>query len=175
MILTSGKVCRIISSSAVVESEVGMPVRDEKLVALHAAHALNAAPETVRDPAFTSGDPFFDARDLVQVKYEMLRRVYHEGHSVTSTAAAFGFSRPSFYAAQAAWRAGGLPGLLPARPGPRRGHKLTPEVVAFLRDYQTQHPTVRSAQLVEVLHERFGLRVHRRSIERALDPKRKKR
>jgi transposase len=150
-----------------------MPVRDEKLAALRAAHALNPAPETVRDEAFTSGDPFFDARDLVQVKYEMLRRVSREGHSVTSAAAAFGFSRPSFYAAQAAWQAGGLPALLPARPGPRRGHKLTPEVVAFLRDYQTQHPTVRSAQLVEVLYDRFGLRVHRRSIERALTPKSK--
>ena len=55
-----------------------MPVRDEKLAALRAAHALNPAPETVRDQAFTSGDPFFDPRDLVQVKYEMLRRVARE-------------------------------------------------------------------------------------------------
>ena len=81
-----------------------MPIRDEKLAALRAAHALNPAPETVRDDAFTSGDPFFDPRDIVQVKYEMLRRVAREGHSVTSAAAAFGFSRPSFYAAQAAWQ-----------------------------------------------------------------------
>lgn len=152
-----------------------MSLPDEKVAALHSARALHAHPETVRDPAFTSGDPFFDARDLLQVKYEMLRRVHREGHAVSTTAAAFGFSRPSFYAAQAAWQAAGVPGLLSARPGPRRGHKLTPDVVAFLRDYQTQHPTVRSAQLVAVLHARFGLRVHPRSIERALDPKRKKR
>ncbi len=145
-----------------------MPVLDKKLGALHAARALNAHPDTVVDPAFTQGDPFFDARDLVQVKYEMLRRVQQDGHPVTPTAAAFGFSRPAFYAAQAAFQAAGLPGLLPARPGPRRGHKLTPAIVAFLRDYQVQHPALRPAQLVAVLQDRFGLRVHPRSIERAL-------
>jgi hypothetical protein len=72
----------------------------------------------VADPAFNSGNPFFDARDLVQVKYEMLRRVRQEGRRVTKSAAAFGFSRPSFYEAQASFEIGGLPGLLPQRPGP---------------------------------------------------------
>lgn len=152
-----------------------MPVPDEKVAALRAAQALHPHPETVRDPAFTSGDPFFDARDLVQVKYEMLRRVLREGHAVTATAAAFGFSRPSFYTALAAWQAAGLPGLLPARPGPRGGHKLTAEVLAFLQDYQAHHPTVRPAQLVDLLHEHFGLRVHVRSVERALARHRKNR
>ena len=141
---------------------------DEKRAALRAARALNPRPETVRDPAFHSGEPFFDARDLVQVKYEMLRRVHTDGLSVTHAAAAFGFSRPAFYAAQAAWQSGGLPALLPARPGPRRAHKLTPEVVAFLQEQRARDPTLRTAQLVQLVHERFGLVVHPRSIERAL-------
>src|SRR5208283_4501845 len=34
---------------------------------------LNPAPEKVRDPKFQE-DGFFDPRDIVQVKYEMLRR-----------------------------------------------------------------------------------------------------
>ena len=75
---------------------------------------------------------FFDSPDLLQVKYEMLRRVEAEAHSVTATAAAFGLSRPSFYEARTAWQREGLAGLLPKKRGPRRGHKLTPEVVAFL-------------------------------------------
>lgn len=141
---------------------------DAKQAALHVAHVLNAHADAVRDPAFTSGDPFFDARDLVQVKYEMLRRVQQDGQSVTATAATFGFSRPAFYAARAAFQAAGLPGLLPVRPGPRGGHKLTAEVVLFLREYQAQHPTVQAGQLVELLAAQFGLQVHRRSIERAL-------
>ena len=83
---------------------------------------------------FGSGDPFFDARDLVQVKYEMLRRAREEGSTVSEAAAAFGFSRPSFYEAKAAYESGGLPGLLPKRPGPRRAHKLSEAVVARLAE-----------------------------------------
>jgi transposase len=141
---------------------------DEKVSALRAARALNPRPTAVVDPAFVSGQPFFDARDLVQVKYEMLRRVHHDGHSVTQAAAAFGFSRPSFYAAQAAWQTAGLPGLLPARPGPRGGHKLTPTVVAFLAEQRARDPDLRSAQLIDLVQDHFGLTVHPRSIERAM-------
>jgi len=57
---------------------------------------------------------------------------------------------------------------VPARPGPRRAHKLTDEVVAFARERLTTDPALRSADLVELIGERFGVRVHRRSIERAL-------
>ena len=74
---------------------------DPKLVALRRHHALNPRPEAVTDPAFVTGDPFFDARDLVQVKYEMLRRARRDGQPVGRAATAFGFSRPSFYQAQA--------------------------------------------------------------------------
>ncbi len=145
-----------------------MPPHDEKLAALRAAHAVHPHPEAVVDALFVGGRPFFDARDLVQVKYEMLRRVQVEGHSVTHTAAAFGVSRPSFYAAQAAWRAAGLPGLLPARPGPRGAHKLTPEVVAFLEQALAGEPTLRPSQLAALVRDHFGRVVHPRSIERAL-------
>ena len=70
----------------------------------------------------------------MQVKYEMVRRVRVEGDPVRRSAAAFGFSRPSFYEAAAAIDAGGLAALVPARPGPRRAHKLTEEVVGFVRE-----------------------------------------
>jgi hypothetical protein len=65
--------------------------REDKESALRRHHALNPRPNAVRDPAFTSGNPFFDPRDLVQVKYEMLRRVREEGDSVSQAAAEFGF------------------------------------------------------------------------------------
>lgn len=120
------------------------------------------------DQSFTSGNPFFDPRDLVQVKYEMLRRVHQEGQPVTHAAASFGFSRVAFYDAQNAFRQDGLPGLLPQRPGPRRAHKLSPEVVAVLEQALAQEPGVRAPQLARLVHQRFGLVVHPRSIERAL-------
>ncbi|MDP9073710.1 MAG: helix-turn-helix domain-containing protein, partial [Actinomycetota bacterium] len=88
--------------------------------------------------------------------------------TVTASATDFGFSRPSFYEAAAAIDASGLAGLVPARPGPRRAHKLTEEVVAFARQRLEAEPTLRSGDLVEAIEERFGVRVHPRSVERAL-------
>jgi transposase len=140
---------------------------DPKVAALRAERSLNPRPEAVRDERFAESE-FFDARDLVQVKYEMVRRVRVDGDAVSRSAAAFGFSRPSFYEAADALRDGGMAALVPARPGPRRAHKLTDEVVAFARERLVADPSLRSADLVEAIAARFGVRVHRRSVERAL-------
>ena len=141
--------------------------QDPKEEALRAARALNPRPEAVVDGEFSSSE-FFDARDLVQVRYEMVRRVREGGDSVTAAASAFGFSRPSWYAAAAAMDEAGLPGLLPARPGPRRAHKLTDEIVNHLVAAREHDPALRAAELAERVEDTFGVRVHPRSIERAL-------
>jgi transposase len=135
--------------------------------ALRAERSLNPRPEAVSDERFASSE-FLDARDLVQVKYEMVRKARVEGEPVSRAAAAFGFSRPSFYAAKSALDEGGLAALVGARPGPRRAHKLTDEVLAFARGQLLADSSLRSADLVEVIAERFGVRVHPRSVERAL-------
>ena len=96
---------------------------DPKEAALAGARCLNPHPEQVTDPEFLASE-FFDARDAVQVKYEMVRKVKASGAPVTEAAAAFGYSRPAYYAAAAALESSGLEGLVPARPGPRGGHKL---------------------------------------------------
>lgn len=140
---------------------------DPKEEALRAARALNPRPEAVTDTAF-AGSEFLDARDLVQVRYEMVRRVRVDGETVSASAAGFGFSRPSWYAAAAALDDGGLPGLVPARPGPRRAHKLTGEVVAFLTAALAAEPELTSSELASRIEESFGVAVHPRSVERAL-------
>lgn len=141
--------------------------QDPKVEALAAERSLNPRPEAVVDDGFSRSE-FLDARDLVQVKYEMVRRVKVDGEPVSKTAAAFGFSRPSFYEAAAALDSGGLAALVPARPGPRRAHKLSDDVVGFLRERLEADPSLRSTELVAVVEEQFGIRVHPRSIERAL-------
>jgi transposase len=140
---------------------------DPKVEALRWARTLNPRPESVVDEEFAAAE-FFDARDLVQVKYEMVRRVEVDGAPVAHVAAAFGFSRPSYYQAAAALADGGLPALVPAKPGPRRAHKLTEEVLDHAEALLTGDPSLRPADLVEPLAEEFGVRVHARSIERAL-------
>ncbi len=142
--------------------------RDDKVSALRHQHALNPRADRVRDPVFTSGNPFFDAQDLVQVKYEMLRRVREDGQRVSEASATFGFSRPSFYEAQAAFEESGLPGLLPRRPGPRRAHKLSAAVLDVLEAALSEQPTLTSSDLARLVAARFSLSVHPRSVERAL-------
>jgi transposase len=146
-----------------------MAADEDKSAALRRHHALNPRPDAVTDPAFRSGDPFFDRADLVQVKYEMLRRAREEGRPVSRAAAAFGFSRPSFYAAQATFEAAGLVGLVPQRPGPRRAHKLSEPIVEALAAALATDPSLTSADLTAIVGERFGIAVHRRSVERALE------
>ncbi len=147
---------------------------DPKTEALRRRGCLNPRPESVSDPRFDSTD-FFDARDLVQIKYEMLRRVRVEGQSITDSASAFGLSRPSFYQAQSAFKLGGLGGLLPNKPGPRRSHKLSAEVVEFVAQLRADDPSLRSEDLAGRVLEHFGRKVHPRSVERALARRKKKR
>ena len=122
---------------------------DPKVEALRAERSLNPRPDEVSDPSFAASE-FFDPRDLVQVKYEMVRQVRVDGQPVSRSAAAFGFSRPSFYQAAAAVDAAGLAGLVPARPGPRRAHKLTDEVVAFARQARAGDPVPGWAELARL-------------------------
>ena len=139
-----------------------------KLEALKAEGALHPRPQDVTDPLFRES-PFFDAHDLVQVKYEMLRRVRLEERSVSEAAADFGFSRPSFYTARAAFQRAGLPGLLPQKRGPRQAHKLTDDVLASLATVRNEDGSVpRTTALATILRDRFGITAHPRSIERSL-------
>lgn len=138
---------------------------DAKAVALKQNGTLHRRPEKVVDPRFV--EEFFDARDLLQVKYEMLRRVDVEGDSITETASVFGFSRPAFYDAERAFKRDGLAGLIPNRPGPRRAHKLSDEVMSFVERSREEDPSHKTSDLVDAIKQRFGIEVHRRSVERA--------
>ena len=146
---------------------------DSKGESLRQQGVLNPHPEKVADPLF-HGSEFFDPRDLVQVKYEMLRRVQIERATITMVTQAFGFSRPVFYQAQTLYHRDGLPGLIPQRPGPRQAHKLSDLVVDYLLQHRLRDPLLRSTALSELVREHFGIVVHPRSIERALERRRKK-
>jgi Winged helix-turn helix len=150
-----------------------MPARgsarsSRKREALQAHGALHPRPHDVTDPLFHES-PFFDARDIVQVKYEMLRRVRIDERQVSETAATFGFSRPSFYAARSAFQQAGLPGLLPRKRGPRQAHKLTDDVLAVLATARAEDGSAaRPTALAAIVTDRFGITAHPRSIERSL-------
>ena len=147
---------------------------DPKCASLRANGSLNPHPERVSDALFQAYH-FFDPRDVVQVKYEMLRRAHVDGWSLKDSAKAFGFSRPSLYKAQAAFEEGGLAGLIPRRRGPRGAHKLTGEVMGFVDRLLAADESLRGSALARRIEERFSVQVHPRSIERALAQRQKKR
>src|SRR3990172_9600401 len=132
---------------------------DPKLVALRQHGCLNPRPQRVADQPFTSSD-FFDAGDLVQVKYEMVRRARIDGGPVSRSATALGLSRPSFFLAQAALERGGLAALVPQKRGPRRSHKLSTEVVDFLQLELSEDPSLDASGLARRVEERFGRKLH---------------
>jgi transposase len=123
---------------------------------------------SVLDRLFREHPTFFRARDRLQVKYEMLRVHAVDARSVRAACQAFGFSRQSFYTLRERFRADGLEGLLPRPPGRLGPTKCTPEVVAFLQDAKTHDPTLSGAALAARVEERFGIRLHRRTVERIL-------
>jgi transposase len=146
--------------------------RERKAERLKQNGGLNRHPERVHASWFQSGG-FFDARDLVQVKYEMLRQVRIEGAEKSEAAALFGVSRPTFYQAEADFARAGLSGLLPKTRGPKGAHKLTAEVMRFIEDKLADErpPSVRA--LAQQIKTELGISVHPRSIERALARKKK--
>ena len=150
------------------------PSSDPKQQGLRTQGVLHHRPEAVTDKLFCQLD-FFDLRDLLQVKYEMLRRVETDGYPVSTAAAAFGLSRPSFDEARAAWQHEGLAGLLPKKRGPHGGHKLTDEVIMFLRSEYSNDTSLTPPELAAQVEAIFGIQVHPRSIERALQRAEKKR
>lgn len=147
---------------------------DPKITALRATGTLHPHPDRVRDETF-AGHPFFDPRDRVQVKYEMLRRHRVEAQPVTQVAAAFSVSRQAFYEAAAALEAKGLAGLVPARPGPKRAHKCTDEILDFVERWQAGEERLAGEAVSVAIARRFGTALHPRSIERALARRKKKR
>jgi transposase len=150
-----------------------MPQRDRKTERLKQQGGLNRHPERVRAPWFSS-DRFFDARDFVQVKYEMLRQVRVDGAEKTQAASLFGVSRPTFYQAEADFARDGLAGLLPKPRGPKTAHKLTSEVMAFIEARLMGEAPPGARTLARDIRSELGLRVHPRSIERALARKKKR-
>ena len=146
---------------------------DAKTQALREAGALHPHPEAVRDDVFRS-HPFFDPRDRVQVKYEMVRRHQVDGRPVTEVAARFGVSRQTFYQTAAAFEAHGIPGLVPKRPGPKGAHKCTEAVVDYVERWRAGEDVRPDEPLTAAVARRFGISVHARSLDRAVARRKKK-
>jgi len=141
--------------------------------ALMQSGTLNKNADKITDPKFKNL-AFFDPSDLLQVKYEMLRSAQKEEAGILKASETFGFSRITFYKTEKTFKENGLAGLLPKKKGPRRAHKLTSEVMNFVGQLLEQKPEMKPDVIKQKIKDRFGLSVHKRSIERAIDRSKKK-
>jgi len=128
---------------------------------------LNPAPDKVRDPKFRASE-FFDPRDAVQVKYELLRRVIIDKLSVTQASDEYGVSRPTYYQAKVSFDMAGIAGLVPAKPGPRGPHKVDDDVLAFLQAQVVIGEPLRARELAKLVRDKLDIELHPRTIERVL-------
>jgi len=146
----------------------------DKRQALEATGTFNRRFAAVRHELFHKGE-FFDPQDLLQLKYETLRAVEKDGYSIARAADEFGLSRPTIYQAQNQLQAEGLEGLLPRKRGPRGAHKLTAKVRNYLRAQAAVEPRPGARELSLRVRERFKVKVHPRTIEKALKTQGQKR
>lgn len=144
-----------------------------KRQALQASGTFNPRHARVHHPLFRESE-FFDPQDLLQLKYESLRALQKDHYSLAQAASEFGLSRPTLYQAREHFQAGGLEGLLPAKRGPRKAHKLTPEVLGYVRELSTTQPDLTPRQWATRVRQRFHIKVHPRTLEKALNPKAKR-
>lgn len=128
---------------------------------------LNPSPEKVHDPKFRTSE-FFDPHDVVQVRYEMLRRVSLDNVPVTVASDEYGVSRPTYYQAKQCFDTAGIAGLVPKKPGPRGPHKIDDQVLAFLQARLAPGGPVRARELAKLVRRELNVELHPRTIERAL-------
>ncbi len=136
--------------------------QEQRRRTLAAAGLFHPRPESVVAQLFVSGGPFFFALDKVQVKYEMLRAHLVDGLPVVSAASEHGYSRAAFYLVAEAFDEEGMQGLLDEKRGRRGPLKVTPEINEYVRS--AQH--LSGAELSREVAERFGVVLHRRTLER---------
>jgi transposase len=141
--------------------------KSAKVKALLEEGTLNPNPGKVRDPKFQENE-FFDPRDLVQIKYEMLRQVSVENTSVTEATDKYGVSRPTYYQTKTSFDNGGLAGLVPRKRGPHGPHKLQGKALAFVQQQLVAGEPVRARELAKRVRQKFDLAIHPRTIERAV-------
>lgn len=150
---------------------VAVVASSEKRRALQDQGAWNPQPEVVRAEPFASQPEFFDAEDRLQVRYELLRAPAQGELTVTDACRLYGVSRQTFYTLKRAFEAHGIAGLIEQKRGRKGPVKASVEVVEFVRQARAEDPTRSGAELARDVQARFGISLHRRTVERLMSPK----
>lgn len=140
---------------------------------LKSVGAWNEKARLVENELFRQND-FFDPRDKVQAKYEMLRAVYFDDSKVSEASRQFGYSRESFYNAADAFREQGIAGLADGKRGPKAPRKLTAKIQQFILDRIDSEPNSSGREIAAQIQKELQVEIHHRSVERFIAKRLKK-
>lgn len=143
----------------------------DRAEAMMANGTYNAGHEAVRADQFSHG-VFFDARDAVQVKYEMVRSVARRELTVTAASALYGLSRQTCHKCLRAVEREGIAGLMPKKRGPKDGYKFGADAKRYVDGYLLDHPDAGNGEVAAALKADTGVDVHSRTIARYRSKKR---
>lgn len=150
-----------------------MNCQHHKSQRLRRSGTLNPQPDKVADELFVNSE-FFDPIDLLQVRYEMVRCVRLQNNTLAQAAQRFGVSRATCFRLCKAFRQGGLQGLIPKPRGPQKPHKITAPVLQFVDRYRSAFGYASARRLAPLIEQEFGIKVHPRGLEKALERRQKK-
>ena len=150
-----------------------MPEPLSKRQRLQNTGTLNSHPERVAAERFRDSR-FYDPDDLLQVRYEAVRAARRRRATRAAIASAHGFSRHTLYRLERLFRDQGLAGLVPRKRGPRGPHKITAEILRFVDELRAARGPLGSTVLAREIQARFGLSIHRVSLDQALARREKK-
>jgi len=111
---------------------------------------------------------FFDPSDAVQVKYEMLRATVVEKKKKVKVCKEFGLSRVGYYKIEKAFSKQGVAGLMEKKRGRKGPDKLTEKLREYIRQLSKQVPGISGAKIAQRIEEEFGIKLHKRTVEKAL-------
>lgn len=140
---------------------------------LKSVGAWNEKARLVENEIFRQND-FFDPRDKVQAKYEMLRAVYVDDLKISEASRQFGYSRESFYNTADTFREQGIAGLADGKRGPKAPRKLTAKIQQFILDRIDNEPNSSGREIAELIQQELQIEIHHRSVERFIAKRLKK-
>ena len=140
-------------------------IPDPKEAALAEARCLNPHPEQVTDPGFLASD-FFEPATRCRSSTRWCARSGPAAPRSPRRPRRSATPGPPTTRQQPRWNTPGWTGWY--LPGPHGGHKLTGQILAWAEEQLAADPGLRPAQLPDRIEQAFGVRVHPRSVERAL-------
>ena len=129
--------------------------------------------DKVTEPRFLDSD-LFDPKDLLQVRYEMVRSIKEGVITLDEVPSKYGVSAMTAKRCVSSLEKGGIIALVPERKGPKGPSSLDDESLRFIDSYIAEHPKASGRKVHDALEAEKHVGVSKRTVERYLSSKKAK-